>query len=126
LEGIANGRYWYFYDHFVNFTIKWYILWIFGTLCGLLVFLSRFGTYVVPRKIWQPWSDVPVTHAPNFIAIYWGQTGSALYLYTTLAITMQINSQASALHCIECSDNDFTFRRTLNLQYKNFFPRRKE
>jgi hypothetical protein len=34
---------------------KWYMFWPFGTFCGHLVYVSRFGMFVVPRKIWQPW-----------------------------------------------------------------------
>jgi hypothetical protein len=39
----CNLTQWYFYDHFVYFTVKWYILWPFGTLCGHLVYFSHFG-----------------------------------------------------------------------------------
>jgi hypothetical protein len=49
------------YSHFVYFMSTWYILWPFGIFYGhlvyfmvILVYFSRFGTYVVPRKIWQP------------------------------------------------------------------------
>jgi hypothetical protein len=41
------------YSHFVYFTAKWYILWLFGTFGGYLVYFFPFW-YVVPRKIWQP------------------------------------------------------------------------
>jgi hypothetical protein len=42
-----------FYPHLVNFTAVWPILWPFGILYGYLVYFSR----VVPRKIWQPWTN---------------------------------------------------------------------
>jgi hypothetical protein len=32
-----------YYDHFVYFTVKWYMLWPFGTFCGHLVIFSHFG-----------------------------------------------------------------------------------
>jgi hypothetical protein len=33
----------YFYGHLVYFSAKWYVLWPFDTLCGHLVYFSRFG-----------------------------------------------------------------------------------
>jgi hypothetical protein len=35
---------------------RWYNLWPFGIVCGLLVYLLRFGMFG-PRKIWQPWLE---------------------------------------------------------------------
>jgi hypothetical protein len=32
------------------------ILWTFGIFCGNLVLISPFW-FIVPRKIWQPWSS---------------------------------------------------------------------
>jgi hypothetical protein len=32
-----------FYGHFVYFTVKWYILWPFGTIYGHSVYFSHFG-----------------------------------------------------------------------------------
>jgi hypothetical protein len=46
-----------FFGHFVYFTAKWYIFGPFGASCGHLVYFSPF-CYVVPRKIWQPCSQV--------------------------------------------------------------------
>jgi hypothetical protein len=62
------------FDHLVHFcgpcVVIWYIWWLFGVFCGHLVYfkviwyiLWSFGIffplwYVVPRKIWQPWSTV--------------------------------------------------------------------
>jgi hypothetical protein len=43
-----------FYEHLVRITVFCYILWTFGVVHGILVYFSRFGTFV-PRKIWQPW-----------------------------------------------------------------------
>jgi hypothetical protein len=37
------------------FSAIWYNLWPFGTVCGQLVYLSRFGMFG-PRNIWQPCS----------------------------------------------------------------------
>jgi hypothetical protein len=42
---------WYFYGHWINSKSNRNILWSTGTF--LLVMVSM---YVVPRKIWQPWS----------------------------------------------------------------------
>jgi hypothetical protein len=53
LEGVATEDVGIFYDHFVYFTAKLYILWPFGTFFGHLVHFLPFW-YVVPRKIWQP------------------------------------------------------------------------
>jgi hypothetical protein len=39
---------WNFYGHLVN------NLWLFGILCGDLVYFSHFGMFGA-RKIWQPW-----------------------------------------------------------------------
>jgi hypothetical protein len=36
----------------------WYILGAFGIFCGNLVYFFPFW-YVVPRKIWQPWTCYP-------------------------------------------------------------------
>jgi hypothetical protein len=44
-----------FYEHLVNFTANWYILWTFGIICGILVYIFSPFWCVVPRKIWQPW-----------------------------------------------------------------------
>jgi hypothetical protein len=44
-----------FYDHLQYFTAIWYILLPIGTVCGNLVYFSRFGMFG-RRKIWQPWS----------------------------------------------------------------------
>jgi hypothetical protein len=46
-----------FYDHLVCFIAILYILWPFGTFYGYLVYFSPFW-YVVPRRIWQPWSRI--------------------------------------------------------------------
>jgi hypothetical protein len=43
-----------FYKRLIHFTVFYYILWIFGIVCGNLVYFSPFW-YFVPRKIWQPW-----------------------------------------------------------------------
>jgi hypothetical protein len=44
LEGLAMEDVGIFYDHFVYFTAKWYILWPFGAVCGHLVYIfPRFG-----------------------------------------------------------------------------------
>jgi hypothetical protein len=57
--GSRNGRCWYilwpiglFYVHLVYSVSIWYMLWLFG------IFFPFW--YVVPRKIWQPWSYVSV------------------------------------------------------------------
>jgi hypothetical protein len=49
-----------FYSRFVYFTAIWYFLQRFGLFWGHAVDFKainffRFGTYVVPKKIWQPW-----------------------------------------------------------------------
>jgi hypothetical protein len=44
-----------FYVHLAYFTAIANILWLFGIFCGHLVYYSPFG-YVVPRKMWQPWT----------------------------------------------------------------------
>jgi hypothetical protein len=70
---ILYGHLVYFMVHmYINgiFLVRWYILWPFvilvyfwyvGTFCGHLLYslvicniFSRFGTYIVPRKIWHP------------------------------------------------------------------------
>jgi hypothetical protein len=43
-----------FYDRLEYFTAIWYNLWLFGIVCGDLVYFSHFGMFG-PRKIWQPW-----------------------------------------------------------------------
>jgi hypothetical protein len=42
-----------FYDHLEYFTAIWYNLWLFGIVCGHLVYFLRFGKFG-PRTIWQP------------------------------------------------------------------------
>jgi hypothetical protein len=53
------------YGHLAYFTVYcvaiWYILWPFGTLYGYLEYFPPFW-YVVPRKIWQPWSQAEKRH----------------------------------------------------------------
>jgi hypothetical protein len=34
-----------FYRHLVHFTVFCFILWTFGTVCGYLVYFSRFGIF---------------------------------------------------------------------------------
>jgi hypothetical protein len=53
--GSCNGRCGVFYGHFVYFAAIWYIFRPCGIFHGNLVYFSPFG-YIVPRKIWQPWS----------------------------------------------------------------------
>jgi hypothetical protein len=43
VEGFAMEEVSIVYGRTVYFTAKWYILWPFGTLCGHLVYFSRFG-----------------------------------------------------------------------------------
>jgi hypothetical protein len=43
-----------FDDLLEDFTAICYSLWLFGIVCGYLVYLSRLGIFV-QRKIWQPW-----------------------------------------------------------------------
>jgi hypothetical protein len=52
-----------FCDSLVHLVVIWYILWSFGIFCGslvhfmvILVVLFFPFWYVVPRKIWQPWT----------------------------------------------------------------------
>jgi hypothetical protein len=50
-----------FYCHLVYCEAIWYILWLFGVF-------SQFW-YIVPRKIWQPWSLCVADHlgsCPHF------------------------------------------------------------
>jgi hypothetical protein len=42
------------YDHLEYFTAIWYSLWLFGKVCGHLVYFLCFGMFE-PRKIWRPW-----------------------------------------------------------------------
>jgi hypothetical protein len=42
-----------FDDHLEYFMDIWYNLWLFGIVCGDLVYFSHFGM-LGPRKIWQP------------------------------------------------------------------------
>jgi hypothetical protein len=44
---------WYFCGFLEYSAAISYILWPFGTFCGL--FFSCFGVFAVLRKIWQPW-----------------------------------------------------------------------
>jgi hypothetical protein len=44
-----------FYVNLVYFTAIGNIFWTFGIFCDNLVYFPPFW-YVVPRKIWQPWS----------------------------------------------------------------------
>jgi hypothetical protein len=39
-----------FYGYFVYFTVKWYILRPFGTLCGHLVYFSRLGKLYLDKS----------------------------------------------------------------------------
>jgi hypothetical protein len=41
--GSCNGRCWYIDDHFVHFTVIWYILWPFGIFYVFLVYFFHFG-----------------------------------------------------------------------------------
>jgi hypothetical protein len=43
-----------FYDHLENFMAIWYNLWLFGIVCGHLLYFSQFGMFG-QRKVWQPW-----------------------------------------------------------------------
>jgi hypothetical protein len=53
--GSCNEEVGIFYFPLVYFTTIWYILWPFGKFHGYLVDFFPCW-YVVPRKIWQPWS----------------------------------------------------------------------
>jgi hypothetical protein len=71
-----------FNGHYVYFTVKWYILWPFGTFCGHLVhfvaiwhILSRFW-YFVPREIWQPCSRVHFWPKRIFFRLFSNSAGS--------------------------------------------------
>jgi hypothetical protein len=44
-----------FYDHLENFMAIWYNLWLFGIVCGHLLYFSQFGMFG-PRKIRRPCS----------------------------------------------------------------------
>jgi hypothetical protein len=43
-----------FYDLTEYFTSICYNIWLFGIVCGHLVYFPQFGTFGT-RKIWQPW-----------------------------------------------------------------------
>jgi hypothetical protein len=45
------------YGYLEYFTAIWYILWPFGNVVLIWYVFLRFGTYIVSRKIWQPWLD---------------------------------------------------------------------
>jgi hypothetical protein len=45
-----------FNEPLIYFTGIWYILWTFGIFCGDLEYFFPFW-YVVPGKIWQPWTS---------------------------------------------------------------------
>jgi hypothetical protein len=52
----------YFMTIFVYFTTVWYILCPFGLFCSYLAYFFPlwYVSYVVPRKLWQPWiREVP-------------------------------------------------------------------
>jgi hypothetical protein len=42
-----------FYDHLEYFMAIWYNLWLFGIVCGHLLYFSQFGMFG-QRKMWQP------------------------------------------------------------------------
>jgi hypothetical protein len=44
-----------FYGHLEYFTVIWYILWPLGNVVVIWYIFTRFGIYVVSRKIWQTW-----------------------------------------------------------------------
>jgi hypothetical protein len=53
----------------VYFAI-WYILCTLVIFCGNLVYFSRFGTYILPRKIWQPCSTHEIRQlSPHALAV---------------------------------------------------------
>jgi hypothetical protein len=47
------------------FTAIWYALWLFGNVCGHLVYFSHFGIFG-SRKIWQPCYEAGVGQNGNF------------------------------------------------------------
>jgi hypothetical protein len=73
------------------FTTIWHIVWRVGIFCGDLVHVSRFGIfggdlvylcfpfwYIVPRKIWQPWSRtkrvfLPMNHRLKIFTKFCGR-----------------------------------------------------
>jgi hypothetical protein len=57
LECLAMKEAGKFYDRLVTLTAICYILWPLGIFCGYSGIFLQFW-YVVPRKIWQPWSVV--------------------------------------------------------------------
>jgi hypothetical protein len=56
LWGLAMDEVGIFNGHLVYFTANLTTLWPCGTFCGNMIYFYPFW-YVVPRKIWQPWSD---------------------------------------------------------------------
>jgi hypothetical protein len=55
-----------FYDHLEYFMAIRYNLWLFGIVCGHLVYFSHFGMFG-PRKIWQPCSS----RFFSFLSLIW-------------------------------------------------------
>jgi hypothetical protein len=63
-----------FYGNLVYFMAIWYILWQFGIFMAIWyifsifgIFFTRFGTYVVARKIWQPCEP---QRLPSYVATF--------------------------------------------------------
>jgi hypothetical protein len=57
LEGLAMEDVGIFYGHLVHFTVLCYILWVFGIVCGNLVYFPHFGI------LYQEKSGSPVPRA---------------------------------------------------------------
>jgi hypothetical protein len=57
-----------FYDHLEYFMAIWYNLWLFGIVCGNLLYFSRFGMFG-PRKIWQPCSELDLASSPSYVMV---------------------------------------------------------
>jgi hypothetical protein len=60
LEGLGVENIGMFYGHSEYFMPTWCILCPFGIFCGHLVHFFR----VVPRQIWQSWSERGISQCP--------------------------------------------------------------
>jgi hypothetical protein len=65
LQGLAMEDDGIFYGHSVHFTVYCYILWTFGTVCGKLVYFSRFGILLYREKSGNPGNDSSPRRQPN-------------------------------------------------------------
>jgi hypothetical protein len=87
------------YDRLVYFTAISYILWPFGIFCGCCAIFFQFW-YVVPRKIWQPWTNVCLFAAPTAEIIWKHKNYMACFKGAGCASGISFCSPNGVLRCL--------------------------